>query len=59
MIKERGWKVIQSNLDYPDLDYPGFFSGPICVKFYNDAISRALQNTAPFLGGKSSFRSGT
>jgi len=36
LLKFKGWitpslrnGTIQSNLDYPDLDYPDFFSGPV------------------------------
>ena len=29
-------KILQSNLDYPDIDYPDFFSGPVLFMNIND-----------------------
>ena len=33
---------LQSNLDYPDLDYPDFFSGPIFFMNINKLWSQKL-----------------
>ena len=36
IISFKHFYIVQSNLDYPDIDYPDFFSGPVFFMNIND-----------------------
>ena len=35
-LTQKLWMIVQSNLDYPDIDYLDFFSGPVFFMNIND-----------------------
>ena len=36
LLTQKLWMIVQLNLDYPDIDYPDFFSGPVFFMNIND-----------------------